>query len=96
MKNGRSGMTIFVTIASTICWNSSRALVIDFAFVHAAARPRHIESASALMTDIIGGMSSLKTRSGRAEAFNVRNDGKVRYHDVAGGHREERRAIDEM
>ena len=68
MKNGRIGIMIFETIASTIFWNSSRIFEINSAFVQAAASPIIIENTSALITGIICGIDNLKTAAG--SSFN--------------------------
>ena len=65
MKNGRIGIMILETIASTIFWNSSRIFEINSAFVHAAASPIIIENTSALITGMICGIESSKITSGR-------------------------------
>ena len=64
IKTGSTGMTTFVTMESTICWNSSRTSVITSALVHVAARPRSSENTRALMTGMIWGISSWNTMSG--------------------------------
>ena len=64
MNTGRTGIITFVTIESTICWNSSRTFVIVFASVHVAASPIMSENTSALITDMICGISSWNTTSG--------------------------------
>lgn len=68
MKNGRIGIMILETIASTIFWNSSRIFEINSAFVQAAASPIIIENTSALITGIICGIDNSKTAAG--SSFN--------------------------
>ena len=57
-------MTILDTIISTICWNSSNSRITVSALVQVAASPIKIENASALITDIICGISNWNTISG--------------------------------
>jgi len=68
MKNGRIGIMILETIASTIFWNSSRIFEINSAFVQAAASPIIIENTRALITGIICGIDNSKTALG--SSFN--------------------------
>ena len=53
MKTGSSGMTIFVTMASTIFWNSSSSFAMVSPRVQTVAKPSRMASTSALMTGMI-------------------------------------------
>ena len=66
MKKGRMGMTTRVTMSSTICWNSSRTLVITSALDQVAARPMSTENTRADITDMMGSISRVKSISGRS------------------------------
>ena len=64
IKNGRIGMMILVTMARTMfCTSSSRdSIILDL--VQVIARPTISDSASALITFMIAGISSWNSTSG--------------------------------
>ena len=64
-------MTIFVTTASTMRWNSTSSAVNREARAHTAARPSMSARASALVTGIMAGMSRGNSRSGTSRSASV-------------------------
>ena len=61
-------MMIFLTISSTMSWNSCSMLKITRDFVHTTARPTSIEKTSADITGMICGISSWKATAGSSRS----------------------------
>ena len=68
IKSGSTGIRNFVTIESTIFWNSSSRLVVYSAWFQTAARPTVTEKKRAVITVITGGICSWKMTSGSSRS----------------------------